>query len=138
MRRVPLAIPLPREAWIVIWLVAGAPLGVKSAHKNPTSLPAEHSCLNTMDSQNSSKVLTLLQFPDSCDDPPFWFFVLSESSSSRSRRNRPFGSSGKRGTKHLGGASGDRESWCRGCPTDHLLVSRGSVLAPGGKNAIVS
>jgi hypothetical protein len=89
-----------------------------TTHKNPTTLPDEHSCRNSIASQNLSTSEMDFHFPvalapgprldgllkldeevdcDSCCETPI--------SSSRSWMNLAFGSSGKRGSRHRGVAS---------------------------------
>jgi len=84
------------------------PAGVKTSHINPTNRPLEHSCRNAISSQNCSRLLTLRQ----CPEPRFdgdsvtWLAgTASRNSSSNSSRKRAFGSSGKCGTRHLGGSA---------------------------------
>ena len=64
-------------------------------HRKLTSFPAEHSCRYCINSQNSSKDLTLRHCPSS-----------STSRESKSSRKRCLGSSGNLGIRHRTGASG--------------------------------
>jgi hypothetical protein len=87
------------------------PAGVKTTHTNPTNLPLEHSCRNAISSQNCSRLPTLRH----CPEPRFdgdsvtWLTgTASRNSSSNSSRKRAFGSSGKCGTRHLGGTVGPK------------------------------
>lgn len=87
------------------------PAGVKTSHTNPTNRPLEHSCRNAISSQNCSKLLTLRHCPEprfDGDSVTLLAGTTSRNSSSSSSRKRAFGSSGKCGTRHLGGAIGPK------------------------------
>src|SRR5207249_1594273 len=95
----------------VAWADIIRPGGLITIHRNPTNRPAEHSCLKAIISQNCSSDLTLRH---SAENFPFKGLddsVISGISSSSSVRKRAFGSSGKRGIRHRGGAVGDEQIW---------------------------
>ena len=100
---------------------AGGEAGGKTPQRNPTSRPLLHSCLNAINSQNSSRVFTLFHFPGLF---PFWGLSFSfpgsvggvgdVSSSSSSSTKRDLGSSGKRGMRQRSGMLGLGEREWRG------------------------
>jgi len=113
--------------------------GVMTTHRNPTSLPEEHSCLNAISSQNCSSVLMLFHCPLLCRfEGLFWLAWESGSSASNSSRNLALGSSGKCGIKHRGGTLAFVASCGSGCELIHILRSGGSFFAEPGRNDKVS
>jgi len=113
--------------------------GVKTSHTNPTNRPLEHSCRNAISSQNCSRLLTLRH----CPEPRFdgdsvtWLAgTASRSSSSNSSKKRVFVSSGKCGTRHLGGAAEPKIDISRkGCPCFQRVRRLGSDRMWVGRKA---
>ena len=85
--------------------------GVKTAHKNPTKRPLEHSCRKAMSSQNCSRLRTLFHRPGRLPFEGLFCVWLSGggsvSSSSSSSTKRDLGSSGKRGIRQRSGSVGE-------------------------------